>query len=106
MLVLAIRFLLELALLAGVAALAWNLAPGSWRWPAAALAVTAVATLWGTLLSPKATVALPAVVALAIEAALFLGVGAGLFAIGLGAPAVVGVVAWAVDRLAIALLQR
>lgn len=102
---LTLRFLLELALLAGVAVLAWSFLPGWWRWVVAVAAVAAVATVWGMFLSPKATVALPGVAVLAIEAALFLGVGAGLFLVGLGLPALIGVVVWAIDRVAIALLQ-
>lgn len=100
------RFLLELALLAGAAVLAWQLVSGWWRWPAAFLAISAVATVWGLFCSPKAHIPLPPPTVLAIEAALFLGVGAGLLAIGMAAPAVLGVGAWAVDRLAIALLRR
>lgn len=98
-----VRFLLELAMLAGVAALAWRLADGWWRWPAAILAVVAVATLWGLLLSPKAKVNLPASAALALEAALFLGVGAGLIAMGIVVPAVTGVTVWILHRIVLAL---
>lgn len=99
------RFLLELALLAGVAVLAWNLTSGGWRWPTVILAVVAVAILWGLLLSPKATVSLPSPVALGIEAALFIGAGAGLFLIGLGVPAAIGVALWLIDRVALALVR-
>lgn len=102
---LTVRFLLELALLAGVAVLAWSLVPGWWHWPAAGLAVVVVAVLWGLLLSPKATVQLPVAAALVIEAALFLGIGAGLFLTGFAVPAVVGVGLWGVDRAALALLR-
>ena len=73
--VLTVRFVLELAMLAGVAVVVTRLLPGPWGWVAAAVAVVAVATLWGLLLSPKAKVALPAGVRLAIEAALFVGTG-------------------------------
>lgn len=103
---LTVRFLLELALLTGVAVLAWQLSSGGWRWPAAALGVVLVAILWGLFLSPKATVRLPASVALGIEALLFLGVGAGLFAVGQGLPAAIGVGIWILDRIALALLKR
>ncbi len=101
---LAVRFLLELALLAGAAVLARQLIAGWWGWAAAIVAVVAVATLWGLFLSPKATVRLPKPAALALEAALFLGIGAGLFTVGLGVPAAVGVGLWMVDRIALALL--
>lgn len=105
-LALTVRFLLELALLTGVAVLAWNVLPGWWRWVGAIGGVVAVATVWGLFLSPKATVVLPRLVALGLEAALFIGVGVGLFVIGLGVPAIIGLVVWVVDKAAIALLQN
>lgn len=103
---LTLRFLVELALLAGVAVLAWRLAPGWWRWPVAILAVVVVATVWGLFLSPKATVPLPAAAALGMEAVLFLATAAGLLGVRLGLPAAFGIAAWVIDRLALALLER
>lgn len=106
-LALTVRFLLELALLAGVAALAWNLASGGWRWPAAIPAVIVVGTLWGLLLSPKARFPLPTAGAIVLEAVLFLGTAAGLVATTrLGVIAVIGGALWIADRLALALLPR
>lgn len=102
---LTVRFLLELALLTGVAVLAWNLTAGWWRWLAAILAVAAVAVVWGLFLAPKAAVPLPWSATLGIEATLFVGTGAGLLIIGLGLPAAIGVGLWLIDRIAIALLQ-
>lgn len=104
--VLIARFLLELALLTGTAVLAWNLVPELWHWPAAGLTIIAVATLWGLLLSPKATIKPPWLAALGIEAVLFVGTGAGLIAIGIGVPAVIGVAVWIVDRVTLALLRN
>ncbi len=70
---LGLRFLLELALLAAVAY--WGL-----QTQGAALAVVmpvVFATVWGTFLSPKAKVALPRQVRLALELVVFaLGVAA------------------------------
>lgn len=103
---LAVRFLLELALLAGVVILVWHLADGPWRWVAAIVGVVAVATVWGLFLSPKAAVSLPAVAVLVIEACLFLAVGGGLLAVGFGVPAAIGVAIWILDRAALALLRR
>lgn len=103
---LTVRFLLELALLAGVATLAWNLTSGWWRWPTAIIAVAFVGTVWGLFLSPKARIPLPTPAAVALEAALFLGTAAGLAAVGLGVIAVVGAVAWIADRFALALFPR
>lgn len=103
---LTLRFLLELALLAGVGVLAWSIAPGWWSWPAAILAVVVVATLWGLFLSPKARIPLPPAGGLAIEAVLFVGTGAGLVTLGWGVAAAIGVAVWAVDRIALALVRR
>lgn len=103
---LTVRFLLELALLAGTAYLAWWLVPGWWRWPAAIVAVVLVAVVWGLFLSPKAAVPLSLIAALAVEASLFLGLAAALIAIpGFVFPAVVGVGVWIVDRIALAVLK-
>jgi hypothetical protein len=99
------RFLLELALLAGAAALAWYVASGGWRWPAAIAAAGVVATVWGLLLSPRATIAIPPAARLALEALLFVGIGVGLTATGSGVVAAIGVALWAVDRAAIAALS-
>ncbi|WP_154770390.1 DUF2568 domain-containing protein [Nakamurella alba] len=103
---LTVRFLAELAVLVGVAVLVSSVTSGWWRWPAAALAVVAVAVLWGRFLSPKAAVAIPPAAALGIEAALFLGTGLGLVLTGRPIPAVIGAVVWALDRLALAILRR
>lgn len=62
--------------------------------------------MWGLFLSPKAAIAVPAMVALGIEAALFLGVGAALYLIGVGYPSLIFVAIWALDRIALAVLQR
>lgn len=102
---LTVRFLLELALLAGIAALAWHLAPGWWQWPVMIIAPILAAILWGLLLSPKAPATLPEPMKLVIETILFVGTGAGLFFVGLAVPAIIGVAAWIIDRIALALLQ-
>lgn len=99
------RFFLELALLAGVVILAWQLADGRWRWVAAVAAVVTIAVVWGLFLSPKAAVPLPGGVALALESTLFVGICGGLLAVGFGAVAVIGLVIWSVDRAVLALLR-
>lgn len=101
---LTVRFLVELALLAAVGGLAWRAVPGGWRWPAMVLAVVAVATVWGLFLSPKASIAVPAPVALGIETVLFSGTAAGLAATRLGLLAVAGFAVWLLDRVALRLL--
>ena len=102
--VLAVRFLLELALLAGVVIVAWHLAPDSWKWLAALLAPAAVAAFWGLVLSPKATFPPPRTVALCLEAGLFIGVAVGLYSVGIGTAAVTGIVIWAAHRVALVIL--
>lgn len=102
---LTVRFLLELALLVGVAVVAWRVAPDGWRWPAVVAAPIVVATVWGLLLSSKATVVLPSAVRLVIESVLFLGVGAALAAVGHVVPAAIGVALWVVHRITLAVLR-
>lgn len=104
--VLTVRFVLELAMLAGVAVVATRLIPGPWGWVAAAVAVVAVATLWGLLLSPKAKVALPAGIRLAIEAALFVGTGIALAVVGMPVAGLTGAGVWVLHRVALALLEQ
>ena len=77
---LALRFALELAALAGWAALAWSMAGGVWRYVCAAIAVLAVAALWGVFAVPgdpsrsgNAPVPVPGAVRLALELVILLG---------------------------------
>ena len=77
---LALRFFLELAALAGLAMLAWEIAPEGWRWLAAVALSLAGATGWGLFNVPgdpsrsgKAPVAVPGVIRLALELALLFG---------------------------------
>lgn len=49
---LALRFLLELAALAGFAVFAWNWASGVWRYLAAATLVVVIGVLWTTFAVP------------------------------------------------------
>lgn len=102
-LALVLRFLLELALLAGIAVAAWSGTDGVWRWIAASVSVVAVATLWGLLLSPKAAIRIPPLVALLVEAALFVGTAVALVAAGHVIVGVVGVAVWAIDRVVLAI---
>ncbi|SRR5690554_1325174 len=104
-LLLTVRFFLELALLAGVSVVAWQLGE-PWRWISVIVAPVAVAVLWGLLLSPKAKVTLPAGAKLSIEAAFFLAVGIGLYLAGFHPAAVLLAVVWLCDRIALAVLGR
>lgn len=101
---LVVRFLIELALLAGAGIAAWHLAPEFWAWPAAIVAPLVVAIVWGLFLSPRARYALREPVKIALETLLFVAVGCALFAVGLGVVAVIGVGIWAADRIAISVL--
>lgn len=102
---LVVRFLLELALLAGAAVAAWQLADGWWSPVAAIGAVVCIATVWGLLLSPKAPYAPHPVVQVLIEAVLFVVVGVGLVLAGHAVVATIGVALWAADRGAMALFK-
>lgn len=104
---LTVRFLLELALLAGAAHLTWTVTPGWLRWPAAAASVVVIGVVWGLFLSPKASIRLTPAATLALEAALFIGVGVGLItAAHMSVAAIAGITIWAADRAALWLLQR
>ena len=79
---LGLRFVLELAALAGLAAAAWHLAPGAWRWVTVSVVPLAVAAAWATFnvvgdpsRSGAAPVEVPGAVRLALEL-LVLGGGA------------------------------
>jgi hypothetical protein len=78
---LALRFALEIAALVGVAAGAWSLTGGVWRWIAAAVAALAAVTAWGVFnvvgdpsRSGRAPVEVSGVQRLTIEA-MVLGLG-------------------------------
>lgn len=101
-----VRFLLELALFAGAAVIAWNLTSGWWRWLASILAVAAGLTVWSLFISPKATFVLPWLAAFGIEAALFVGIGVGLFLLGFRVPAIILASVWILDSIAIAILDK
>lgn len=77
---LALRFLQELAALAGLAILAWQSASGWWRLVIAVLVVFIAMALWGVFAVPNdpsrsgnAPVPIPGVVRLVLELALLLG---------------------------------
>lgn len=87
---LALRFVLELAALVGIAVAAWSLTDGAWRWVISALAVAVAATVWGTFnvvgdpsRSGRAPVAVSGVQRLAVE---FLVLGLGVVGLLVIAP--------------------
>jgi hypothetical protein len=103
-LALAIRFLLELCILASFAAWAtWLQVPPLARIAIAVFACTGVATLWGMFLSPKRRVDLPGPVRLAIEASIFLTAAAALWQIDLTGWGVALLCAAVADRILLAL---
>ncbi|GAA4486802.1 YrdB family protein [Microbacterium panaciterrae] len=103
---LVVRFLLELALLAGAATAAWRLVPGEVSWLAASATIIAFAVVWGLFLSPKAKIGIPPAGRMCLEIVLFGGVGAALWVTGLGGAGAVLVVIWILDLVALAVLQR
>lgn len=80
---LAPRFVLELALLAALAVAGWRLPDQVWAQVALAVALpVAAAVLWGFVVSPKARAGAPLPVRLAVEIALFATASALLWATG------------------------
>lgn len=103
-LVLAVRFALELALLAASAWSGYNLVGGGPPgWTVGALCAVVVASFWGVLLSPKARVTLPPAARNLVEVAVFVLVAIGLAAVG---HALWGVVLIAVDVTVLLALWR
>ena len=80
---LAVRFLLELAVLGALGWAALRLVDGPMRILAAIAAVLITAALWGTLVAPRAPVRLPLPGQLAVEATIFGAAVAALTAIDL-----------------------
>ncbi|MDR2320146.1 MAG: YrdB family protein [Microbacterium sp.] len=103
---LGLRFLIELALLAGTGTAAVRLLPGGAGWAVAVVAVAVLAAVWGLLLSPKARVDIRPAGRLCLEALPFGAVGAALWAGGLGVAGIALLALWALDRIALAVLDR
>jgi len=103
---LGLRFLIELALLAGAATAAVRLVPGWAGWVVAVVAVAVLAVIWGLLLSPKARFEIRPAGRVCLEALLFGAVGAALLASGLGVAGATLFAVWALDRIALAVLDR
>ncbi len=98
----ALRFLLELALMAAVVVAPVRLLGGVVGWLVGLLLLLAVTAVWGILLSPKRRVRLPLAARVAIELALFLTASALLVASGLVG---LGVALLVVELLDLGLLQ-
>ncbi len=99
---LGLRFLLELALWASFTVAAVRLLDGWAGWVVGLLATAAVTAVWGLLLSPRRRIRLPVTARVSIELALFAAAALLLAASGLGAAAVALVVA---ELAVLALLQ-
>lgn len=103
---LVVRFLLELALLAGAAAWMLRALPDPWGWIATVVLLVGIGVIWGLLLAPRRPFEVGGAARLLVEAALFVGVGVGLATTGAWLVAALGVALWALDRLALALLPE
>jgi hypothetical protein len=80
---LAPRFVLEIALLTALAVAGWRLPEPTWAQVALAVVLpVAAAALWGYVVSPKARAGAPLAVRLAVEIALFATASALLWATG------------------------
>ncbi|WP_446217092.1 YrdB family protein [Micromonospora sp. IBHARD004] len=96
---LAILFLLEVAMLVAAAWWGFTLDAGwSVRLLAGLGAPLLIAVVWGTFCSPKATVSLPAPAKITIQAACFVTGGVLLALAGRPVPAVLLVALWAADK--------
>lgn len=93
----ALRFLLELAMVAGLV-----VAGARWSWIMAVLAPLAVVAIWGTLVAPKARHRLPDPLRLGLEIVLFAVVGTVLARAGY----VIGGVVISVSSVIVAVLLR
>jgi hypothetical protein len=100
---LALRFALEVLLLAAYAVIGTGLVAGWLGWLLAAVLVLAVALVWGTWLSPKRRIDSARGVRITVELALFALAGLGLALVG---HAVWGAVLVVVEVVAVALLRR
>jgi len=100
-----VRFIVELALLIAAFAGAWRLTTGGWQWATGIAAAVVVAVVWALFLSPKAEYQLPVAARIAIETALVCAVAALLAVGGLTVVAVVGLLVWLIDRIAVSLLD-
>jgi hypothetical protein len=76
---LAVRFLLELALLAAYAVSAARLVGGATGWVAGVVVAIVVATVWGLLLSPRRRYDASLAVRVSVELLLFAAAGAALW---------------------------
>jgi hypothetical protein len=103
---LVVRFLLELALIAGAGAAGLLLFPDPWRWVASVLVPVAIAVVWGLLLAPRRRFDIGQVGRVFVETVLFVGTGVALAFAGLVATAIIGVLIWAIDRISLALLPQ
>ena len=80
---LALRFMLELALLAALGVIGWNAFDNTILSVIAAIALVVVAAAaWGALLSPKRRLDVPLALRVVIELCLFIAASAGLWATG------------------------
>jgi hypothetical protein len=79
---LALRFLLELAVLAIVVWWGAATVDGALGWLVGLGAAAALAAVWGVLVSPKAAIAAPAPVRLGVELVVWVAGGAALWSLG------------------------
>ncbi|MFC3799037.1 YrdB family protein [Cohnella sp. GCM10012308] len=104
---LALRFALELAMLAalGYWGFKTDLAP-AFSWMLGIGAPVLAAVVWGAFLSPKASIPLGGGLKLAIELAVFVVAAAALYAAGRQASASALLAVWAVNRILMAVWDQ
>lgn len=99
---LVVRFLLELALLAGAVVAAFALLPAPWDWVVAIVAPVGIVTVWSLWLSPRARLHMPRAGKLALETLLFVAVAVALWLAGHPVVAIVGLGIWVAHRVVLA----
>jgi hypothetical protein len=98
---LTVRFLLELAALAGLFVVGVSIVDGFPGYVVGAAFVAAAAAAWGLVVAPKARLALPTPARLAVEAAVFAAAAVGLIATDRAVAGLVLAGAYVLDRLAL-----
>jgi len=99
---LVVRFMIELALVAGAAIASFMLLPAPFDWIVGVIAPIVVVTIWAMWMSPKAPLSLPPAGKLALETFLVLAVGAAVWLAGMQVVAIVGFGVWVLHRIALA----
>jgi hypothetical protein len=98
---LTVRFLLELAALGALFITGLELVGGFTGVLVGAASVVVAAVVWGLFVAPRARIAAPTAVRLAIEVVVFVAASGGLLLVGRPAPAIALATIYLLDRIAL-----